>query len=264
MDNKNDWKEIEEWAEKDKQRKIDMYKFDINNNEEIEKNTRKVDKVVKFFNITLKTSTIFFIIIALILIFNILLILSVKYEYMKTRVNADIDSILDQYGTIEKKIISKEIDEDENGKYIFGLKNNKDIQFTAIKNWGRISNDFVGRYQKYIFDNWDSNVKNKFVVNESIDENGLLNYENYIIINKTNEIMEATEQLIEFLEYAEKWNKENKIIKVSQQKEGQFVVPIKVYLKTEKTRIYPYNAMFVTADEIREEAKKSMTNDNVE
>lgn len=29
MDNKNDWKEIEEWAEKDKQRKIDMYKFDI-------------------------------------------------------------------------------------------------------------------------------------------------------------------------------------------------------------------------------------------
>ena len=93
MDNKNDWKEIEEWAEKDKQRKIDMYKFDINNSEEIEKNTRKVDKVVNFFNVTLKTSTIFFIIIALILIFNILLILSVKYEYMKTRVNADIDSI---------------------------------------------------------------------------------------------------------------------------------------------------------------------------
>lgn len=260
MDNQKDWKELERWAENDKQKRIDTYKIDIDNINEVNKNTRKVDKVVKLFNTTIKTSTALFIIVALVLVFNILLTLKIKYEYMQTRVNADIDSILNQYGTIEKKIISKEIDEHENGKYIFGLKNNKDIQFTAIKNWGSISNDFVGRYQKYLFDNWNSNVKNKFVVNENIDENGLLNYENYIIINEKSEISESTEYLIDFLVYVEKWNKENKIIKVSQQKEGQFVIPIKVYLKTEKTRIYPYNAMFVTADKIREEAIKQSNN----
>ena len=46
MEKNKDWEELEQWAENDKQRKIDTYKIDINN---MNKNTNKVDKVIKFF-----------------------------------------------------------------------------------------------------------------------------------------------------------------------------------------------------------------------
>ncbi len=252
MEKNKDWEELEQWAENDKQTKIDTYKIDIN---DMDKNKNNVDKVIKFFGTTIKASTAFFIILGAILIFNILLLVDIGISNVKTMSNADINSILDLYGTIEKEIISKEVDENENGKYIFELKNNKEIRFTAIKNWGKISNDFTSQYQKYIFDNWNSDVKSKFEVSESIDENGMLTYENYISIEETSQISEATEYLIDFLEYAEKWNKENKIIKVWQQKEGQFIVPIKVYIKDKEKMIHPYHAMFVTADDIRNEVK---------
>ena len=96
---------------------------------------------------------------------------------------------------------------------------------------------------------------------EGLDENGMLNYEIYINVDKVGDIEQATEYLINFLEYAEKWNKENKIVKISQQKNNQFVVPIwRIYIKIQEKRIYPYNMMFQTADEIREEVKKQYYN----
>ena len=72
MNNEKDWKELEQWEENDKQRKIDTYKFDIN---DIDKNTKKVDKVVKLSNVILKILTAFCIIIsAFVLILSILVI----------------------------------------------------------------------------------------------------------------------------------------------------------------------------------------------
>ena len=50
MEKNKDWEELEQWAENDKQRKIDTYKIDIN---DMNKNTKKVDKVIKFFGTTL-------------------------------------------------------------------------------------------------------------------------------------------------------------------------------------------------------------------
>ena len=72
MEKNKDWEELEQWAENDKQRKIDTYKFDINN---IDKNTKKVDKVVKFSNVILKILiAIGIIIAAFVLILSILVI----------------------------------------------------------------------------------------------------------------------------------------------------------------------------------------------
>ncbi|MCI8621249.1 MAG: hypothetical protein HFJ50_05920 [Clostridia bacterium] len=75
--------------------------------------------------------------------------------------------------------------------------------------------------------------------------------------NNEEEVKEKTGYIIEFLKYAEKWNKENKIFKYKQQKNGQFVMPIRnIYIKIGEERIYPYNSLFQTEDEIMKEAMR--------
>ncbi len=83
-----------------------------------------------------------------------------------------------------------------------------------------------------------------------------MNYENFIEIQNEEELDRATEYLIAFLEYSEKWNKENKIVEIQWQKDGQFIVPIEIYIKMQEKIIYPYNTMYQTADEIRNEVKR--------
>lgn len=255
MENKDDWKEIEKWAEEEKRKKLDFFKMDIDNTDEIHKNTKKVNTVVKHLNRILKTVATIYIII---LVFTILIAVSFLLSLVsgsKSSVSADIYTITQKYGT-KINIVSKDVDEHENGKYIFELKNNKEIRFTEIKNGGSLFEDFAPNLQKYIFDSWNSSEKEKFLVEETIDERGLLSYKNYIIVNDPEKVDEATELLIDFLEYAEKWNKENKIVNIWQQKEGQFVMPIKVYIQIQGKNIRPYNAMFQTAEEVRGEVKK--------
>ena len=83
-----------------------------------------------------------------------------------------------------------------------------------------------------------------------------MNYENFIEIQNEEELDRATEYLVAFLEYSEKWNKENKIVEIQWQKDGQFIVPIEIYIKMQEKIIYPYNTMYQTADEIRNEVKR--------
>ena len=71
-------------------------------------------------------------------------------------------------------------------------------------------------------------------------------------------MLEGTETIIRYLQYIENWNKENKkVINVWYQKEGQFVIPdnANFFLEKDGEHISPYNTMFQTADEIRENSK---------
>ena len=77
-------------------------------------------------------------------------------------------------------------------------------------------------------------------------------------MNEDSEVEKATDDLIEFLKYAESWNKEKKIVRVWQQKEGQFVFPMKVGIQVRGQMIYPYTSMFQTEDAIRESAKREI------
>lgn len=255
MENKDDWKELEQWAENKEIESKEKFGLDINKIN-MQKKEKNMNTFVKVLNTMGKASKVFLALIVLLLVFIIFIFIDVNFSNMKNQVNGDVESVLKRYN-IKAQIVTKEIDEHENGKYIFALKNNAGIKFTAIKKWGAVSEDFEDNYQKYIFDNWNSDIKNKFTIKESINEKGLLNYENIIAIKGEDELSEATECLIKFLEYSEKWNKENEIVKNQWQKEGQFIVPIKVYIKIQNKTIYPYNAMYQTADEIRSEAQKA-------
>ena len=73
---------------------------------------------------------------------------------MGQTINADIDSHFKIQEGVNVKTISKEVDEHENGKYILAPKNYPNIQFTAIKKWGNVQDDFADNYQKYFFNHW--------------------------------------------------------------------------------------------------------------
>ena len=257
MENKGDWEELEKWQETEKQKRIEKYKIDFSDPNEIKKGKQNVDNFSKYLNKTLKIILIVISVIAIFMVFIIFTHISVIFSNAKRRTNADINTVIEQYGT-DIKVVSKDIDENENGKYILTPKNNKDIQFTVIKKWGALHDDFKANLQKYIFNSWQSNIKEQIQTEESISENGLLQYENYIVVNEIEKLNEGTEALISFLEYAESWNKENKIVNIWQQKNGQFIMPIDIYIVFKEKEIHPYNKGFQTADEIREEVKNAV------
>ena len=259
MGNKEDWEELEKWAENERLKRKQTFKMDIDSID-MHQRTKKMSIVINFLKAIFKTTKIIFVLGAVIMGGAVFTFANVGFSNFNSSVNADVDSIAQQY-SIKMKIVSQETDENGNGTYLITLKNKKEIQFKAIKKYGDLKNDYEANYNKYVFEHWDSDIKEKFDIMEGLDENGMLNYEIYINVDKDGDIEQATEYLINFLEYAEKWNKENKIVKISQQKNNQFVVPIwRIYIKIQEKRIYPYNMMFQTADEIREEDKKQYYN----
>ena len=95
------------------------------------------------------------------------------------------------------KVISKNIDEYENGEYVFTIKENKEITFKAIVEWDKMKDDYTDRCQKYYFERWENEQKNKVKTEERYDL-GLLKYAQYIEINSYEEIEEAINILYEF------------------------------------------------------------------
>ncbi len=258
MDNKKDWEELEKWAENEKLNNIEKYKVDIGNID-MQQKTKGVNVVVKFLNGIFKTTKVAFIVVGIIIALSVFTVVKVNVSRFKSSVDVDINSIANMHN-IKVKVISQETEDNGNGTYIFALKKKPEIQFKAIKEYGKLTEDFEANYQKYVFNNWNSSVKEKFEVEEKRTEEGILHYSNYVIADNTEEVEEAVEYIIEFLEYAEKWNKENKVVKIWQQKKNEFIVPIRnVYIKIQDNVIYPYHALFQTADEIRNDAKEQLT-----
>ncbi len=62
---------------------------------------------------------------------------------------------------------------------------------------------------------------NVIKVTENTNTEGLLEFKAYIEIETYEELIEGTEIILEFLKYAERWNKDNgKVVYLWQQKEG--------------------------------------------
>lgn len=112
---------------------------------------------------------------------------------------------------------------------------------------------------KYLFENWENPEKDRFVVEQELTEQGLLSYKTYLEIETYEDLINATDLLIDFLNYEEKWNKDNdKVINIWWHKEdGEYIVPIgKIYFIKNGNMILPYNGLFQTESEIREQAIK--------
>ena len=257
MGNKEEWEEIEKSVKESEQKKLEAHKGIDYTNMLNKINKKPKEKTLKKLTIKiLKPIIIIFCIIAGIIGF----IVARDYGYnMRHSHNIDVKKDIENFADIEINEISSNLDEKGyTGEYYFELKKVPQIKFKAIKNYGAQINDLNDNIAKYIFEHWNSPQKSKFKVEENKDENDLLEYKTYIEINTYEEAVEGTKTIIEFLKYAEKWNKENgKVVNFWQQKEGQFVMPLyNVYLVKDNDRISPHSGLFETEEEIMKNLEK--------
>lgn len=223
MDNKNDWKELEQWneqREEEQKNKFGKYpeEFQIN---------KKIDKVTKGMDITLKIIRgIFFAIIAIALLIYVLYVVGLK-------ANSDPVGKIEDLYKVKANIISKNVDKNGAGTYKLELKDNEDIKFTVIKQGTALNDDFSDNCQKYYFNLWDSSKKELFTENETYNGE-LLNYETYIEIDNGEELKEGIDAINDFVEFCGNQN---------------FYQTWNIYLNVKGKRIYPYIQSGVSREE---------------
>lgn len=258
MGNREDWKEIEQSIEQSDNEKAKKYRG-LNIIEMLDRviqraTTQTIDGW-KALKIILK---IMVVAVVIWVVFQFYVFLKITISNLQNSHEINVESNIETSQYAKVALTSQDTDEEENGKYYFQLEKFPQIQFTSIKFFGSEYNDLEDNLHQYIFRQWEDPDKKKFHIIQSKTKDDLLIYETYLKIDTYEELLEGTEVIIRYLQYAEEWNKENgKIIDIWQQKEGQFIMPLqaKIYLKKGENKLLLYHERFQTADEIRQEAK---------
>lgn len=236
----NDWKEIDEWNEKRKQEEKE--KFGVNF-AEMKNNHTKVDKMVKGMKIAGKTMKIGWIITIIIIIAIVILIFDLIISNINARTNVKAEKTIEDMYNTKIELISKDIDEKENGKYFFKVVDKDEIQFIAIRKYGNLSEDYLDNCHKYYFEKWQDKGKEKFIVNES-KLGDVLVYDTYIIINTYQELEDAMKNINSFVDFC-----------------GENFSPAwKIYLKKGDYTIYPYQNSGMTKEEAIKKAEELYEN----
>lgn len=194
---KKDWEELEKWDRENKQDEIINYGVDFSkiNEKKERKTTKKYVKGVRIAEKTLKT-----IGITIVVLLTIYLILLACFWYHNMKIIYDINAkkTVESMYNIKVKIISKELDDRGNGKFIFETKGDPQIQFVAIKRFGSLGEDFADRTQKYYFDKWNGESKKDFKVCE-VTKDDILSYATYI--ENFTDIDTALNEMFEFVDF---------------------------------------------------------------
>ena len=226
MDKKNDWEELEQWNAQrieEKNNRFGDYP------EGFQKN-KKIDKVTKGMDITIKVVRgIFFTIIALALLSYIIYIADQK---------VDVIGIIEDLYQTEAKIVDKNLDKNGSGTFKLELKDNKNIKFTAVKQAKSVTEDFADNCQKYYFNLWDSPKKDLFTVNEVYDGE-LLKYETYIEISNEVELKDGVSAISDLIEFCGN---------------EKFYRTWDIYLSVKGKRIYLYMQGGVSREEVFSQA----------
>ncbi len=246
--NENDWKKIDEWNEKRKQ--DEKEKFGVNFAEIDSKRRHKgVNKIVKGMKIAGKTIKFGGIITIIIVIAIVVLILGLIISNINARTNVKAEKTIEEMYNTKIDLVSKEVDDKENGKYFFKVSNNSEIQFIAIKKYGNLSEDYLDNCHKYYFEKWQSKEKEIFIVNQN-KIGDVLDYDTYIIINTYEELEDAMKNINNFVDFCGE----------------NFSTAWRIYIKKGNYMIYPYQSRGMTKEEATEKAEElykniSFTND---
>lgn len=189
-----------------------------------------IDVICYFFK---ATTIITYIIIAII----ILIFFDIGISNMKSITDISVKKAIEPMYNIKVKIVNEQVDENGNGKYLLTLKNNEDIKFYAIKNYGNVNEDYSTRAHKYYFDKWKSDNKKYFTIEENINDD-ILAYATYIEMND-DDIEGATNKIIEFVNYCGE----------------NFRANWRIFIKIGEVQIYPYQDSDTTENEAMENAK---------
>ena len=178
MGREQDWKEIEktqlnyEQGLKDQYKGIDIIKISKENRKtihKIKKINAKADKLVRAL-------LIWYVIFLILLIIFGIHIYIMYLNNIKNRVNIDfIADLKDCYG-INAKVIEKDIDKSENGKYVLKSKEKKPIEFIVIKEFGSYTFDYFDRTLKEEYEKSSDEIKKTFEPHEEYNVNGGFKY----------------------------------------------------------------------------------------
>ena len=178
MGREQEWKDIEktqlnyEQGLKDQYKGIDIVKISKENRKtihKIKKINAKADKLVRAL-------LIWYVIFLILLIIFGTHIYIMYLNNIKNRVNIDfIADLKDCYG-INAKVIEKDIDKSENGKYVLKSKEKKPIEFIVIKKFGSYKFDYFDRTLKEEYEKYSDEIKKTFEPNEKYNVNGEFKY----------------------------------------------------------------------------------------
>lgn len=178
MGREQDWKEIEktqlnyEQGLKDQYKGIDIVKISKENRKtihKIKKINAKADKLIRAL-------LIWYVIFLILLIIFGTHIYIMYLNNIKNRVNIDfIADLKDCYG-INAKVIEKDIDKSENGKYVLKSKEKKPIEFIVIKKFGSYTFDYFDRTLKEEYEKSSDEIKKTFEPHEKYNVNGEFKY----------------------------------------------------------------------------------------
>ncbi len=201
MKNKDDWKKLEIWADDRRREEIRKYGIDITK----EQNTKKVELFSKTLN---KTWDIVFRTVCILIFIIVIYLLSVYVKsFNELNRKLDVDIIREMKGRYSVEFVSdgQELDANGNGIYLLSNKENRNIKFSVIKKGQEIYDDYCDKSLKYCFDNWKSEYKSIFNVEEYTKENGLLSYTLYANANNFSEINKILDAYFDLKNGSEKY-----------------------------------------------------------
>lgn len=246
MENKEDWKKVEEDILNKDSEKIANYGVDIIGELDnlIKKNNNvKRKKIKKIIKISFRSFMI------LIIIFAVALLMFGFYLYdsmFKSRHDVDPTEFIEAISEEKVKCISKKVDNNKNGLYEYRPKSNKEIVIHAVKKFGKTDSDVIEQYFKYYFEKWSDEYKDKFVIKQGYKEceiypeetsQWLLSYSVYAEIHNYQELIEYTDAIIRFLQFSD-----------------NSLAGMDMYLIYNNTKIYPYNKYPTSNEEIKQSA----------
>ena len=194
MENKKDWEELEQWQNKVKKESVEKYGIDFQTI-----NTSKQNKIANKISLFLsQSSKIIFIFFIIFFIIVLIWAFAFAHSFFK-KFNPNVNELEKNYN-IKISVLSKEVDQNGNGKYLCTLKDNLELKFWVIKNYSKIEDDFYSKSLKFYFDRWHDIDKDKFIVQESY-ENELLDYKTYININDIKDIRYTFNIMYKFAEF---------------------------------------------------------------
>ena len=235
MGNKEDFEKIKEF---ELNRNIEQeLKYKVNLNENFEKKLKRTSIIIR--------GTIGFITLVIILIFYYSICSTNKYTDSMLR-KAHIQSFCNNEEVEEVPITVKL---SGNGLYSYTIKNipKLEIHSLFVKNKNIILEDATSRFYKYFFEKWDDTNKDRFVIVESYKnvnyknirkKDWFLEYKTYIQVNSYEELLQATEAIIRFVEFT-----------------GYSQILFDSYIKVGDCWILPHNSSSQTSEEIRNSAK---------
>lgn len=167
-----------------------------------------VERILSNFNIIIKLILIF---LAITIFIGIIALLVYRWGLVYRALHIEPKEALEDKYNIRLNEISDNTDSRGNGTYVFEVDDDTLIQFNALEDWSRLSDDYEDNCQKYYYDNWENSNKDIVKTKTSYENNILLNFEQYIEIENEDEIENAVRLLYDFVisaqnKFSTEWN----------------------------------------------------------